>query len=57
MPELPWIRDFTAGYWQRMMHLLPHQGDREPWVNTQSFYKDRKMLRKAPVEDGVLTFS
>jgi monooxygenase len=57
MPELPWIRDFTAGYMQRMMHLLPHQGDREPWVNTQNFFKDRKMLRKAPVDDGVLTFS
>ena len=57
MPELPWIRDFTAGYMQRLMHLLPHQGDREPWVNTQSFYKDRKMLRRAPLEDGVLTFS
>jgi len=57
MPELPWIRDFSAGYMQRMMHLLPHQGDSEPWVNTQNFYKDRKMLRKDPVEDGVLTFS
>jgi len=57
MSERPWIRDFTAGYMQRMMHLFPHQGDSEPWVNTQNFYKDRKMLRKAPVEDGVLTFS
>lgn len=57
MSEHPWIRDFTAGYMKRMMHLLPHQGDSEPWVNTQSFYKDRKMLRKASLEDGVLAFS
>jgi cation diffusion facilitator CzcD-associated flavoprotein CzcO len=57
MPQFPWIRDFTAGYMERMMHMLPHQGDREPWVNSQSFYTDRKMLRKDPVDDGVLTFS
>jgi monooxygenase len=57
MPRRPWIRDFSAGYMQRVMHLFPRQGDREPWLNTQNYAADRKMIRHAPLEDGVLTFS
>jgi monooxygenase len=57
MPERPWIEDFSAGYIQRMLPLLPKQGDREPWVNTQSYSRDKKLLRKAPVSDGVMRFA
>jgi hypothetical protein len=39
------------------MHLFPKQGDRAPWLNTQDFLADKKMVRNAPLEDGVLTFS
>ncbi|MCA9504395.1 MAG: NAD(P)/FAD-dependent oxidoreductase [Spirochaetaceae bacterium] len=54
MPARPWIEDFTPGYMQRAMHRFPKQGDREPWLNTQSYASDRKLLRKGPIEDGVL---
>lgn len=57
MPTRPWIDDFSAGYMQRVMHLFPKQGDREPWINPQSYSKDRKMFRKAPLEDGALVFT
>jgi hypothetical protein len=57
MPKRPWIEGFSAGYMQRMMHLFPKQGDRVPWLNTQNYHADRKMVRQAPLEDGVLTFS
>lgn len=57
MPVRPWIDDFSSGYMQRMMPLLPKQGDREPWVNTQSYTADRKLLRKGAVDDGVVQFS
>ena len=57
MPRRPWIDDFPAGYMQRMMPMLPKQGDREPWVNTQSVSKDMKMIAKSPVDDGVMIFS
>ncbi|WCO66032.1 NAD(P)/FAD-dependent oxidoreductase [Iamia majanohamensis] len=57
MPERPWIDDFSAGYMQRMMPMLPKQGDREPWVNTQRYDADRKLIAKAPVDDGVLRFT
>jgi cation diffusion facilitator CzcD-associated flavoprotein CzcO len=56
MPARPWVDDFTAGYMQRMMHLMPKQGDRAPWQNTQDYAADKKMIRKAPIEDGVIRF-
>lgn len=57
MPERPWIDDFSANYLTRTMALLPHQGDRAPWLHTQSYDKDKKLLRKAPVDDGVMHFT
>jgi cation diffusion facilitator CzcD-associated flavoprotein CzcO len=57
MPARPWIDGFTAGYMQRSMHLFPRQGDRMPWLNTQSYAADKKMIREDPLEDGVLQFS
>jgi hypothetical protein len=57
MPTKPWIQDFSPGYMQRKMHLFPKQGDREPWLNTQNYARDRKMIRKAALEDGALVFS
>lgn len=53
----PWIDDFSAGYMQRAMHQFPKQGDRGPWRNTQDYAQDKKLVREAPLEDGVLQFS
>ena len=57
MPRRPWIDDFSSGYMQRMMPMLPKQGDRPPWVNTQRYTADRKLLGQAPIDDGVLVFT
>ncbi len=57
MPGKQWIDDFTPGYMQRSMHLFPKQGNRDPWRNTQNYAEDKKIIRHAPLEDGVLTFS
>ena len=57
MPTRNWIQDFSSGYMQRKMHLFPKQGDREPWLNTQDFARDKKMLRDSPLEDGVMQFT
>jgi monooxygenase len=57
MPKRPWIEGFSSGYIQRALHLLPKQGSHEPWTNPQDYKKDKQLLRKAPIEDGVLIFS
>lgn len=57
MQALPWIGEFSSGYIQRKLHLFPKQGDRQPWINTQSYYEDKKLIRRAPIEDGVLSFT
>ena len=57
MPARPWIDDFSANYMQRVMPMMPKQGDRAPWINTQSYSADRKLIAKAPVDDGVMQFT
>lgn len=52
----PWIQDFSAGYMQRTMDLMPKQGSKDPWRNTQNYALDKKIIRKAPLEDGALLF-
>jgi monooxygenase len=56
MTPRPWIDNFTPGYLTRAMHLLPKQGDREPWINPQDYRKDKKMFRHGSLDDGVLVF-
>jgi hypothetical protein len=36
--------------------MLPKQGDRAPWLNTQSVSEDMKLIGKEPVDDGVMVF-
>jgi cation diffusion facilitator CzcD-associated flavoprotein CzcO len=57
MPAQDWITAFSSGYMQRAMHLLPRQGDRAPWLNTQNYDQDKKMIRGEAIDDGVLSFS
>ena len=51
-----WVQDFSAGYMRRTMHLMPKQGNRDPWRNTQDYMFDKKLIREAPLEDGSLLF-
>jgi cation diffusion facilitator CzcD-associated flavoprotein CzcO len=56
MPAADWIQNFSSGYIQRKMHLLPKQGDRAPWLNSQNYMLDKKLIGDGPVDDGVLCF-
>ncbi|MEO6652587.1 MAG: NAD(P)/FAD-dependent oxidoreductase [Ilumatobacteraceae bacterium] len=56
MPERPWIDDFSAGYMARIMPLMPKQSDRAPWLNTQRYHRDVKLISKAPIDDDVMQF-
>jgi cation diffusion facilitator CzcD-associated flavoprotein CzcO len=51
------LMDFQSGYVLRALDQLPNQGDREPWRLRQSYLHDRRTIRRAPLEDGVLRFS
>lgn len=56
MSPRPYIDSFSAGYMRRAMPMLPKQGDRPPWVNTQSYAADKKLIGKGPIDDGTLEF-
>jgi monooxygenase len=57
MEQRDMILDFSPNYMKRTMHLLPKQGTKEPWLNAQDYTIDKKMMRKAPIDDGALVFS
>ena len=50
------ITDFSSGYVQRALHLMPMQGDREPWLNPQNYRADKKMFREGDIDDRALVF-
>lgn len=56
MPRRP-ITDFQAGYFQRIIHTMPSQGDRMPWLSVQDYRHDLKHLIEEPIEDDALHFS
>lgn len=56
MTKRPYVDDFSSGYMQRVMHLFPKQGDYAPWIAPQDYRVDKKMIRRSPIEDGVMVF-
>lgn len=58
MPRLPFVDadNFNPGYLQRSMHLLPKQGDHEPWVFKQDYYSERHELPAADLDDEALVY-
>ena len=48
--------DFSSGYFQRAINLLPKQTTRAPWKQNQSYAHDLMDLRYGLIEDGVLKF-
>jgi monooxygenase len=53
--EVPFL-DFTSGYVQRALKILPKQGDRAPWKLHQNYALDMASLKLGKVEDGVMKF-
>lgn len=37
--------------------MLPKQGTASPWLNTQNYALDKKVIGKGPIEDGCLQFT
>ena len=50
------LLDFTSGYVQRSVALLPRQGDRGPWRLHQNYVRDLFAARFSVIDDGVVRF-
>jgi cation diffusion facilitator CzcD-associated flavoprotein CzcO len=48
--------NFNAGYLMRTMHIMPKQGDREPWIFSQDYYKEKDEIPAADLDDGTLIY-
>ncbi|MCX4098233.1 flavin-containing monooxygenase [Nocardia sp. alder85J] len=46
----------TSGYVQRGDAVAPRQGARGPWRVINNYFRDRALLRRGPIEDGILRF-
>ncbi|MEM8539273.1 MAG: NAD(P)/FAD-dependent oxidoreductase, partial [Pseudomonadota bacterium] len=59
MPERPFIEpeNFDAGYIMRKAHILPKQGDRQPWIFSQDYFKERDEIPQADLDDGTLIYA
>jgi hypothetical protein len=49
--------DFSSGYIQRAVDVLPKQGSKRPWRLHQNYALDLMEFRFASVEDGTMEFS
>ncbi|QRK08418.1 NAD(P)/FAD-dependent oxidoreductase [Archangium violaceum] len=54
--ERPFL-DFSAGYVQRALDLMPKQGSKRPWRLYQNYLLDLFTLRFGRVDDGTMEFS
>ena len=48
--------DFTSGYFQRGLHMMPKQGNKAPWQNYQNYLKDIFAVRFMSINDSNLKF-
>jgi len=51
------LLDFSSGYVQRSIALLPKQGKKAPWKLYQNYFLDLVGLRYGDLEDGVIELS
>ena len=56
LKEEPFL-NLSSGYILRAAGRLPKQGDKAPWRNPQSYFRDIFTLRHGRLDDGVMTFS
>lgn len=59
MELVPWVtpENFNPGYLTRSLHLMPRQGDRDPWTWGADYPTEKKALAAADLADGTLVFS
>ena len=48
--------DSASGYGNRGKHLMPRNAATLPWRLNHDYRKDRKDLRRMPLDDGIIQF-
>mgnify|MGYP003134391020 FL=1 len=56
MEPRPWIDNFSAGYMQRSLDRFPRQGDREPWINSQDYLRERREFAAMDMDEPALRY-
>ena len=51
------VFDFSSGYIQRSLHIMPKSTVALPWRLSQNYVQDRIDMKTGAIADGVLTFS
>lgn len=54
--DIPVMGELNSGYIRRASHRLPRQGSKFPWRTLNHYGRDKKILLKEPIEDGILRF-
>jgi len=49
--------DLTSGYVLRAIDQFPRQGSSDPWRRDQNYARNRRTMRRAPIDDPALEFS
>lgn len=57
MPRLPFVENFSSGYFARSFDQLPNNGDKHPWRVLQNYAAEKKILTHEPMDDGIMVFS
>jgi cation diffusion facilitator CzcD-associated flavoprotein CzcO len=59
MERFPWIRedDFNPGYLKRSLHLMPKQGNSEPWTFCNDYYIERETLPALNLDEPHLVYA
>ncbi|HEX4979039.1 MAG TPA: FAD-containing monooxygenase EthA, partial [Acidimicrobiales bacterium] len=54
----PWVdpENFNPGYLTRSLHLMPKQGDHDPWRLLHDYGVEKDLIPNADLEDGTLQF-
>ena len=48
---------FSSGYLERGKHMMPRNAPTLPWRLNQDYIKDRRDMRSAPIDDGIMQFA
>ena len=49
--------ELTSGYVLRAIDQFPKQGSKDPWRRQQNYARNRRSVRRAPIDDPALEFS